>query len=117
MKKLVIISIFLFSVATLFGSETDVPKVNELRPETSIMITKYQTLPWANLDVINMQKVYSKDSYTLWKCTAYLITNFPGEHILGNKYNYFVFKNGSFHMTVTEMNKQSVYDFFTKDIS
>lgn len=60
-----------------------------------------------------MEKVYSKNVYSLWRCKSQNVTTFPGQKIKGELYNYFVYKYGKFHMTVTEMNKNCVFDFFT----
>jgi hypothetical protein len=70
-------------------------------------------LPWASSPSVKMEKVYSKDEYSLWKCPANFVTSFPGQSIQGKIHNYFVYKNGKFHLTVTKMNKSSVFSFFT----
>lgn len=70
--------------------------------------------PWSDAPTVSMEKVFSKNDYSLWKCEAQVVTNFPGCKIQGNTYNYFVYKNNRFHLTVTEMNKQCVFNFFNE---
>lgn len=115
MKYTILLSIALFAFTSIFADETDVPKVFETKAETKILLKRNLEMPWANTQTVKMQKVYSKDAYTLWKCPAELVNNYPGVRITGKDFNYFVFKNGSFHLTVNEMNKESVYTFFTSD--
>ena len=80
------------------------------------MVVQQLEAPYSLTQIVPMQEVISKDSYELWKCPAEFISNYPGVKITGKSYHYFVYKNGKFHMTVNEINKESVYMFFTDQI-
>ncbi len=118
MKKIaIIISIFLLSTTCLFAFEEKPPA----EPFLISSLSSYENgatvnlqFPWANDPSVIMEKVYSKNEYSLWKCKSKKVTNFPGHKIQGNLFNYFVYKNDKFHLTVTEMNKECVFDFFTE---
>jgi hypothetical protein len=116
MKTIATISIFFLCLTSLFAFDL----------KTSVEPLPYKTLssynngsstilnfPWADAQSVIMEKVYSKDEYSLWKCESQIVTNFPGQKIHGKLYHYFVYKNGRFHLTVTEMNKECVFSFFT----
>ncbi len=114
MKTIATISIIILSITGLFAFEGQ-------NPETSSPSKIYKNgasvelfLPWANNSTVKMEKVYSKDEYSLWKCESQNVTNYPGSKITGEVYNYFIYKNGKFHMTVTDMNKNNVFRFFSK---
>ncbi len=77
--------------------------------------TSIQQVPYSSAGAEVMQKVYTKDEYVLWKCPSSAITRFPGQSITGKDYNYFVFKNGMFHLTVNENNKNDVFKFLTQE--
>ena len=104
MKFAVLLSIVILSVTSLFANT---------EPMSNIDSEKKIRVPWANATEVNMQEVFSKGSYSLWKCPSELIDNYPGEKITGISFNYFVYKNNKFHLTVNEMNKTSVFEFFT----
>ncbi len=117
MKTIATISIFLLLVSFSFSNNinnidiatpTNTPSIYEIGSNAKLM------LPWADNSPVNMVKVYSKGEYSIWKCKSQNVTRYPGKNIKGEEYNYFVYKNGKFHMTVTEMNKDSVFAFFSK---
>ncbi len=70
-------------------------------------------LPYAKNDYADMQLVTIKNEYSLWKCNSKFVINYPLNNITGKTYNYFVYKNGEFHLTVNDFNKNNVYMFFT----
>lgn len=73
-------------------------------------------LPYADSSYVEMVQVASRDEYSLWKCPANNVSNKPTEFAIGTSYNYFVYKNDKFHLTVTEFNKDDVYKFFTDQL-
>lgn len=73
-----------------------------------------QVFPYSSTKVVTIEEVFSKSDYTLVRIPSSEVTNFPGASITGNSYNYFVYKNGTFHLTVNENNKKDVYKFFSK---
>jgi hypothetical protein len=112
MKKLLILSVLVSLAFGLSANTTNLPKDTAGKAETSPIVKNIVQLPYAEMNAVTMEKVYSKDEYVLWKCPSHLVKDFPASYITGKKFNYFVYKNGKFHMTVTEMNKDSVYRFF-----
>ncbi len=114
MRKLAILSVLVFITGLLTAATTDLPKDTSVSGTASSAIRSSIYLPYAEDATVSMQKVLSKDEYVLWKCPAGLVKDFPGKNITGKSYNYFVYKNGKFHMTVTDMNKDSVYRFFAE---
>ncbi len=114
MKKLSILAIFVVMAGLLTAATSDLPKDTAIGSTNSKVVTTGINFPYAATSVVNMEKVYSKDDYVLWKCPSKVVKDFPGQSIIGKTYNYFVYKNGEFHMTVTEMNKESVYRFFAE---
>lgn len=73
-------------------------------------------MPYADSNTAEMSLVKTKGEYTLWKCPSKYVTKYPLRTITGRSYNYFVYKNGEFHLTVNEMNKEIVYLFFTNQM-
>jgi hypothetical protein len=114
MKTIIIATIFLFSFISTFAGISDVPKTKNYDSESNIKIESYRFLPYAKTDMVKMQKVFTKGDYTLWKCQADVVTTYPADNITGKTFNYFVYKNNKFHLTVNEFNKQNVFKFFTK---
>lgn len=118
MKSLVIIALSLFlSSSVVFANNSNNPEVGDAKSTSTILTQGSKTqlvLPWADFNSVDMELVSFKNEYTLWKCQASEVKYYPGERIKGENFNYFVYKNGKFHLTVTEMNKSSVYSFFAK---
>jgi len=114
MKKLSILAVLVVMAGFLTAATSDLPKDTAGGSSNSEVIRNGVYLPYAESSAVTMEKVYSKDDYVLWKCPSKLVKDFPGEGITGKSFNYFVYKNGKFHMTVTEMNKESVYRFFAE---
>ncbi len=77
-------------------------------------ILNEQVFPYSSNGIVSLEEVYSKSDYTLVRVPSSEVTHFPGSSITGNSYNYFVYKNGDFHLTVNENNKNDVYRFFSK---
>ncbi|PLX06229.1 MAG: hypothetical protein C0596_17275 [Marinilabiliales bacterium] len=117
MKTIATISIILLSITGVFAINDQNPEVKKnpkAQQNSEIEINRANLiLPWADNSPVEMEKVYTKDNYVLWKCKSENVNQFPGYKIKGTVFNYFIYKNGKFHMTVTEMNKTSVYNFFT----
>ncbi len=84
--------------------------------ETSNQRIETLFMPYAENSTAEMMLVKTKGEYSLWKCPGKLVTKYPLRAITGRSYNYFVYKNGEFHLTVNEMNKDKVYLFFTNQI-
>ncbi len=82
------------------------------------LIPKIETMymPYTESKTAEMRLVKTKGEYTIWKCPSIYVTKYPLPTITGRSYNYFVYKNGEFHLTVNEMNKEKVYLFFTDQI-
>jgi hypothetical protein len=113
MKKLSILAVLVVMAGFLTAATSDLPK-DTAGGNNTVVVKNGIYLPYAATSSVTMEKVYSKDEYVLWKCPARLVKNFPGKSITGKSFNYFVYKNGEFHLTVTEMNKESVYQFFSE---
>jgi hypothetical protein len=110
MKKSIIIILIAIGIsASLFAGNANIENHDSQNPEITII----QKLPYSSYGKAMMEMVYTKDEYSLWKCPSSSVTNFPGTSITGNTYNYFVYKNGNFHLTVNENNKNDVYQFLT----
>ncbi|PLX05753.1 MAG: hypothetical protein C0596_18840 [Marinilabiliales bacterium] len=109
-KSVIIILATMLLGSTAFASGKHHEKINYPDPQFNII----QQLPYSSSGVAVMEKVISKDEYTLYKCPSSYVTNFPGQSITGKNYNYFVYKNNEFHMTVNENNKNDIYNFLTK---
>lgn len=65
---------------------------------------------------ICLTKVFEKDNYSLYKCKNKNIENIPNYFLEVNKHNYFVYKDDKFLFTVTNFNKEIVYQYFTSPI-
>lgn len=114
MKKLSILAVLVVMAGFLTAATSDLPKDTAGGSSNSTVVKNGIYLPYAETSAVTMEKVYSKDDYVLWKCPANLVKDFPGKNITGKSFNYFVYKSGKFHLTVTEMNKESVYQFFSE---
>lgn len=119
MKKIAAIS-FLF-LLTICLYAYDFKNIEEPSPYASLSsytngASANLIFPWSDNPRVNMEKVYSKGQYSLWKCKSQNVNKFPGCKIKGKTFNYFVYKKGKFHMTVTEMNKNCVFEFFTAQV-
>lgn len=114
MKKLLILSLIISSAIGLSAATTDLPKNASAKWDINAGVKSTVQLPYAEVYSVPMEEVYSKDNYILWRCPAQFVKDFPAKYITGKNFNYFVYKNGKFHMTVTEMNKESVYKFFAE---
>lgn len=111
MKATIIITAILLSTASLFASNTEIiPEVNSVTIKTSSILS----LPYAQESMVQMEIVSKKGDYILYKCDSKKVDNYPIGRITGKSHHYFVYKNGEFHLTVNEMNKKSVYEFFTE---
>ncbi len=73
-------------------------------------------LPYAKNNHAYMHLISTKGEYALWKCNSKFVINYPLSNITGKTYNYFVYKNGEFHLTVNDFNKDNVYLFFTDQV-
>lgn len=113
MKKLSILSVLVVMVGLLTAATSDLPKYTS-DESNSTPVKRVFYLPYAEVPSVTMEKVFSKDEYVLWKCPSKFVKDFPGNNIIGKSFNYFVYKNGKFHLTVTELNKESVYNFFSE---
>ncbi len=113
MKKLVILSILVIFTGILTAATSDLPKDTATSTSSPTVKTEIY-FPYAISSSVTMEKVFSKDEYVLWKYPAKFVKDFPGKNITGKTFNYFVYKNGKFHMTVTELNKESVFNFFSQ---
>jgi hypothetical protein len=112
MKTIITLSIVFLTITSSFAINTNVSKVDTATNTSIIIFNQNLNLPWANNSAVVMDKVISKDEYTLWRCESNNVKNYPGQNITGKSYNYFVYKNNKFHLTVNEMNKANVYTFF-----
>lgn len=82
------------------------------------LITNYDVnvdvlpLPYSETQYSCMRQITQKGQYSLWKVQSNEVTSYPHDFIVGNRYNYFVFKGNNFHMTVNDFNKYHIYSFF-----
>lgn len=112
MKKSIIILVLSISI-TLTGHSANNPSLSDIRLDATVVVSKKLHNPYSSFKKTEMVKVYEKGSYSLWKCPIVLIDKYPNTNILfGKTYSYFVYKNDNFHLTVTELNKSDVYNFF-----
>ncbi len=109
-RNAIIILVTMLISISAFAGEKNHSSIQTPNPQTNIL----QKLPYSSTGNAQMQLVISKDEYSLYKCPSNMVTNFPGNNITGNKYNYFIYKNGKFHLTVNENNKKDIYNFLTK---
>ena len=122
MKKSVYILVFVFISLFMKAEVEDFPKKSrgESVIEHSLTLTnpvvQTKIIPYSIPNFVEMQKVAERDKYELWKVPSNLIRPIPGQRMVGKSFNYFVFRDGKFHLTVTEMNKESVYKFFSGQI-
>lgn len=114
MKKLLILSFLILPILGITAATTELPKSLNLKFDASVAVKRTIHLPYAEVFSVPMEMVYSKDNYILWRCPSQFVKDFPTKYITGKNFNYFVYKNGKFHMTVTDMNKESVYKFFAE---
>ena len=111
MRK-VFLTIALLVFATVLLASYDKGKKSDNKPESK---TESKMLfPYSKEKAIQMELIHSKNEYTLWRCQGKLVDNYPGKSITGKEYNYFVYKNGEFHLTVNNYNKSDIYNYFTK---
>lgn len=101
---------------TSFADNTGSEKPEYSKVSINEIRTNLLFLPYADSNHVEMTKLSERDEYSLWKCPAHFVCKKPSFATTGKSYNYFVFKNGEFHLTVTDFNKSDVYKFFTKKI-
>lgn len=120
MKTVVLLAVsFFFMVSLGFSAQKFNYKEENINAEKvgfSKDCSHNQMLPWADFEYVDMELVSQRNEYTLWRCKSLLVKNYPGKHIHGKNFHYFVYKNKQFHLTVTEMNKSCVFSFFTQQI-
>ncbi len=122
MKKSVYILFFVFVSLFLKAEVEDFPKksggesVIEYSVTLSNPVVQTKIIPYSIPNYVEMQKVAERNNYELWRVPANLIRPIPGQRMVGKSFNYFVFRDGKFHLTVTEMNKEAVYKFFSGQI-
>ncbi|HOK37733.1 MAG: hypothetical protein WHW07_00220 [Bacteroidales bacterium] len=122
MKKLVYILVFVSVNMFVKAEEKDFPKksggetIVEYSVSVSNPVIQTKIIPYSVPNYVEMQKVTERENYELWKVAANQIRPYPGQKLVGKSFNYFVFRDGKFHFTVTEMNKDAVYKFFSGQI-
>lgn len=110
--KLILISTLLTISLTVLSANEVKNDENPFANEILSLQTENLIMPYSDFSAIEMRKIISKNEYSLYKCPGYYINNYPTNYITGKSYHYFVYKNGEFHLTVNEFNKDKVYKFF-----
>lgn len=89
----------------------------ELSPKTknqmSVGMVKSLKMPFSSSQIVEMELVYTKGNYSLWKCEETLVDNYPQDRLTGKSYKYFVYKNEKYHLAVKENNKDDIFRFFS----
>jgi hypothetical protein len=112
MKKLAL-TIALLSIAGIIGLFAN-PQELTSKFENSLTVTvKKLSMPYSSVGKIEMEKVYQKGNYVLYRCQENVVDKFPGANLAGKTFKYFVYKNNKLHLSVTENNKQDVYRYFS----
>ncbi len=114
-KLILIPALMIISLTVLSNSDKENSE-NSFANQILSLQTSTLMMPYSDHQIIEMQRIISKDDYTLYKCPSQYITKYPTKSITGNSYHYFVYKNGEFHLTVNEFNKDKVYKFFVNQI-
>ncbi|MBN2779401.1 MAG: hypothetical protein JXR36_17350 [Bacteroidales bacterium] len=104
------LTIVLIVFATFLLASHDKGKKTGNKTESAKESIMY--FPYSKKESIQMELIHSKNEYTLWRCQGKLVDNYPGKSITGKEYNYFVYKNGEFHLTVNNYNKNDIYNYF-----
>ena len=104
------LTIVLLVFATLLLASHDKGKKSGNKTESETESIMY--FPYSKNESIQLELIYTKNEYTLWRCQAKLVNSYPGKSITGKEYNYFVYKNGKFHLTVNNYNKSDIYNYF-----
>jgi hypothetical protein len=89
----------------------------ELSPKTknelSIGMVKTLKMPFSSSQKVEMELVYTKGNYSLWKCEDSCVDKYPENRLVGKSYRYFVYKNEKYHLAVKENNKDDIFRFFS----
>ena len=111
MKKLIITG----SLLLLMGASTVF--ANEMNPGSKKNITtgtvKSLYFPFSTNIKVDMELVYTKGNYSLWRCKNEYVDKYPENCLTGKNYNYFVYKNNSYHLAIRENNKQDIFKYFS----
>ncbi len=107
MKKLIIRSALLLfmGVSGIYAKEMNPGKNNNLN--TGAVKTMY--LPFSTYGKAEMELVYTKGKYSVWRCKEEYVNNYPGNSLTGTTYKYFVYKNNSYHLAIKENNKEDIF--------
>lgn len=110
MKKLIITGTLLLflGVSSIYSTESNLGKNKTL----NIGTVKSMFLPFSTYGKAEMELVYTKGKYSLWRCKDEFVDNYPSNSLTGKKYKYFVYKNNSYHLAIKENNKQDIYKYF-----
>ncbi|MDD3858875.1 MAG: hypothetical protein PHW83_01650 [Bacteroidales bacterium] len=111
MKKLIITAtVFLFlGLSSISAKDTNYIKNNSLTAGT----VKSMYFPYSTNIKVEMELVYTKGDYSLWRCKNEYVDKYPGNALTGKNYNYFVYKNNSYHLSIRENNKQDIFKYFS----
>jgi hypothetical protein len=89
----------------------------ELSPKTknqlSVGMVKSLKMPFSSSQIVEMELVYTKGNYSLWKCEDAAVDKYPQDRLTGKTYKYFVYKNEKYHLAVKENNKDDIFRFFS----
>jgi hypothetical protein len=89
----------------------------ELSPKTknqmSVGMVKSLKMPFSSSQIVEMELVYTKGNYSLWKCEDASVDKYPQDRLAGKSYRYFVYKNEKYHLAVKENNKDDIFRFFS----
>ncbi|HOZ30646.1 MAG TPA: hypothetical protein PLL66_06985 [Bacteroidales bacterium] len=111
MKKLIITgSIILFlGTSAIFANEMNPGNNNNLTAGT----VKALYFPYSTNIKVDMELVYTKGKYSLWRCKDEYVDKYPGNELTGKNFKYFVYKNNSYHLSIRENNKQDIFKYFS----
>lgn len=118
MKTLSIIILSIISTGILSANPSEVKSSDQCLMEYQDLVINYDAtidlmpLPYAKGNRACMKQVSTNGEYSLWRVSADAVVSYNSVEITGKAYNYFVYKQNRFHLTVNESNKNYVYNYF-----
>jgi len=111
MKKLILSILLLIPVGLMSISAGELsPRNKNNEPAGTVKILK---MPFASVGKTEMELVFRKGAYSLWRCEESFVDKYPTKSLTGVNYRYFVYKNEKYHLAVKENNKDDIFGFFS----
>lgn len=113
MKKIIAIIAIISAFGFSNGEASELKKVNI----TKINQVELNLHPYGKTDFVPMTPIYQHDEYTVYRVQSEFLQSIPSCQPVGTDYHYFIYKNGSFLLTVNECNKGKIFTYLADNIA